>query len=355
MKIYLAPMEGITGYVYRNAIHKIYGGIDKFFTPFIVPTIKREFKSRELRDIEPANNQGMNVVPQILSNDAEGFMNTLNNLKKYGYKEVNLNLGCPSGTVVSKGKGSGALADLEKLDRFLDEIYSASDIAISIKTRIGMENEEDWISILEVYNKYPISELIVHPRLRVDYYKNPIHMNCYEYAYKNSRITPCYNGDINNYVKYNNIVSAYSDIPAVMIGRGMIEKPYLARDIKGQKKLLKHGEVEKYASVQMDVEMQEDSKSKSKKEELFRFHDELFQGYLKEMQEENNVLHKMKEMWFYLGNDENIGIIGNIENFNDHERVDEVYEISEVNRLIKKLKKSKNINEYNKYIEELRI
>ena len=105
MKYYLAPMEGITGYIYRNAYEKFFHNIDKYFTPFIVPNQSRSLKTKELRDILPENNQGMNIVPQILTNDSEGFIVTAKKLKQLGYNEVNLNLGCPAGTVVSKNRG----------------------------------------------------------------------------------------------------------------------------------------------------------------------------------------------------------------------------------------------------------
>lgn len=328
MKIYLAPMEGITGYVYRNVINKIYGGIDKYFTPFIVPTIKREFKQRELRDILPENNKGMEVVPQILTNEAAGFLSTVNSLKKYGYKEVNLNLGCPSGTVVSKGKGAGGLKNLDELRRLLDGIFEKVDINVSIKTRIGMEEESEWNNILDIYNEYPISELIVHPRLRVDFYKNPIHMDSFCYAYKNSKVKPCYNGDIKSIADYIRICEMYPEINAVMIGRGLIEKPYLAELIKDTE------------NVDCEVKNKTDrdyrNEVNAQKERFFAFHDELFEGYVREMQEENNVLHKMKEMWFYLGNEHDF--MGG----------------DEVDRIIKKIKKLKRASEYKVMIERLR-
>ena len=160
MKYYLAPMEGITGYIYRNSYEKFFGNIDKYFTPFIVPNKSRSLKTKELRDILPENNIGMNIVPQILTNDSEGFITTVMKLKQLGYNEVNLNLGCPSGTVVSKNRGSGFLAKRDELDKFLDEIYKIDDMKISIKTRIGKDTPEEFYELIKIYNKYPIYELI---------------------------------------------------------------------------------------------------------------------------------------------------------------------------------------------------
>ena len=132
MKYYLAPMEGITGYVYRNAYAKSFHNIDKYFTPFIVPNESTSLKTKEFKDLLPENNKGLNIVPQILTNDAEGFIFTCKKLKSIGYDEVNLNLGCPSSIVVSKNRGSGFLAKREELDYFLNEIYKIGNMKISI-------------------------------------------------------------------------------------------------------------------------------------------------------------------------------------------------------------------------------
>lgn len=155
MKYYLAPLEGITTCIYRRAYHTHYRPMEKYFTPFLVPHTKKDFNTREKNDILPAHNPGMNLVPQILTNDAKGFLDTVEKLKGYGYDEVNLNLGCPSKTVVSKGRGSGFLIHTEELNRFLDEIYAKADVKISIKTRIGKFDADEWGELLRIYNQYP--------------------------------------------------------------------------------------------------------------------------------------------------------------------------------------------------------
>ena len=137
MKYYLAPLEGITTYVYRNAYQKHFGQMDKYFTPFIVPHKEKRFNTRELKELSIDHNDGLQVVPQLLTNNASDFLKTSEEIRAMGYEEINLNLGCPSKTVVSKKKGSGFLAFPDELDRFLDEIFSKSQGAISIKTRIG--------------------------------------------------------------------------------------------------------------------------------------------------------------------------------------------------------------------------
>ena len=160
MKYYLAPMEGITGYIYRNAYEKFFHNIDKYFTPFIVANKSRSLKTKELRDVLPENNKNINIVPQILTNDSEAFIITSKRLQQLGYTEVNLNLGCPSGTVVSKNRGSGFLALREELDRFLEEIFKIGDMKISIKTRIGKDRPEEFYELIKIYNKYLVIKIV---------------------------------------------------------------------------------------------------------------------------------------------------------------------------------------------------
>ena len=154
MKYYLAPMEGITGYIYRNSYAKFFPSFDKYFTPFIIPNESKSLKTKELIDVQPENNKGLNIVPQILTNDAEGFIITANKLKQLGYNEINLNLGCPSGTVVGKGRGAGFLANRDELDKFLDEIFKIDNMKISIKTRIGKDRPEEFYELIKIYNNF---------------------------------------------------------------------------------------------------------------------------------------------------------------------------------------------------------
>ena len=139
MNFYFAPMEGLTGYIYRNAHNAFFNNIDKYFSPFIVANQSESFKTRELNDILPENNQGIVLIPQLLTNNAKDFIHTSKKIKRLGYNEINLNLGCPSGTVVSKNRGSGFLSKREELDVFLEEIFSQAITKISVKTRIGKD------------------------------------------------------------------------------------------------------------------------------------------------------------------------------------------------------------------------
>ena len=183
MKNYLAPMEGVTNWVYRNAYHDCFYPMDKYFTPFITAKPNKRLSSKEIKEVSPETNGDLPVIPQILTNNAEDFVKTAYIFRdEYGHREVNLNLGCPSGTVTSKGKGAGFLGEPDKLERFLDEIFEKTGMEISIKTRVGTDYEEDWERLLEIYGRYPLKELIIHPRLLKDHYKGVPRYELYEEA-----------------------------------------------------------------------------------------------------------------------------------------------------------------------------
>ena len=267
MKYYLAPMEGITGHIYRNAYEKYFHNIDKYFTPFIVPNESLSLKTKELRDMLPENNEGLNIVPQILTNNAEGFVLTANKLKQLGYEEINLNLGCPAGTVVSKKRGSGFLAYPEELDRFLDEIYKINDMKISIKTRLGKERADEFYKLIEIYNKYPLEEL-------EDFYGNTPNLEIFKESLKLSKHSICYNGDIFTVDNYNKIVKEFPQVDKIMIGRGILANPGLIDEIKENKFITK--------------------------EILKQFHDEIFENYTILLKEDKNAMYRMKELWGYM-------------------------------------------------------
>jgi len=299
LSCYLAPMEGITTWVYRKAHAEIYGPLDKYFIPFIEPHEKRDFKTRELQEILPKHNEGIHAVPQILTNRAEGFIKLGRALQEYGYREINLNLGCPSKTVVSKHKGSGFLALPEELDAFLDEIFSGLDMKISIKTRIGKDSPEEFAHLLSIYNKYPLEELIIHPRVQADYYQNEPRMEIFQAAWKESKNPVCYNGDLFTGERIEQFQREFPEADRIMVGRGIICNPGL---IKGQ----------------------------NTKEQFRNFLDKVCQGYQDLNMGDMNVLYKMKELWFY-----------QVRLFPDSEKY------------AKKLKKVQKLSEYEKIVEEL--
>ena len=280
MNLYLAPLEGITGHIYRNALHQCFDGFDKYFIPFISPNQKGHFSTREKKDVMPEHNQGMYAVPQILTNNVEDFLCTAQKLGDYGYKEVNLNLGCPSRTVVTKGRGAGFLDEPQKLDRFLDAVFEKCNLEISIKTRIGMEDPEEFETILPIYNKYPLKELIIHPRLLKDHYKGVPRYGLYEVAREKLKVPLGYNGDIFSVEAYQEIREKFPDADSVMYGRGLIARPYLLDAI-------------------MQKEDGEDHREEYRKK-LRQFHDRLYRDYQEYLSGERNVLFRMKELWSYM-------------------------------------------------------
>ena len=297
MKYYFAPMEGVTKYLFREAYNEYFGGIDKYFTPFIAPDKNTCLNKKELNDILPEHNKGMYTVPQILTNNAEDFIRTSIELQKYGYEEVNLNLGCPSGTVVSKKRGAGFLSEPELLDAFLYKVFSELEMKISIKTRLGVYSSDEFYRLLEIYNKYPMEELIIHPRVRTDFYKNRPDWNMFREALSISKNPLCYNGDIFTAADYIKFKEEFPQTDRIMLGRGLISNPGLIDNIKYGKHL--------------------------DKEVLKKFHDKVLEGYQELLFGEKNILFKMKEFSLYL-----VFIFSNYEPY------------------AKRIKKSKSLSEY---------
>ena len=281
MKIYFAPLEGITSYIFRNAFCGIYGHVDKFFTPFISPAEKCPMTPRERKDVSPKNNKGINLVPQILTCRSGHFIEAAKELHDMGYCEVNLNLGCPSGTVCAKGKGAGFLQETLDLQKFLDDIfsYAASDnMKISVKTRLGYSDPDEFCDLVEIFNRYPISELIVNPRIRSDFYKGEPRKEYYAYALEHSKNPLVYNGNIYTVKDYEELSGAFGTCPdTVMLGRGLLFDPSLADKLTG------------FASETDYAKFRQ-------------LHDTVYQEYQKILSPDINVLYKMKELWSYWQN-----------------------------------------------------
>ncbi len=295
IKFYLAPMEGLTGYVYRNAFHRHYGGADRYFTPFIA---NKKLSRRELDDILPEHNAGMNVIPQILTNRAEHFLCIARELSRYGYAVVNLNLGCPSGTVTARNRGAGFLRLPEELDRFLDNIFSACPLRISVKTRIGVVSAGEWEALLKIYEKYPVEELIIHPRLLKDYYQNKPDLNAFAAAVKTGRHSLCYNGDICTPEDFARIRREFPETVKIMIGRGVLKNPALIRQLRETADTPDPSP----AGMPAAPSSSHTTSAPDRLRQLRAFHDDLLEHYLEILSGDRNTLFKMKELWCYLGN-----------------------------------------------------
>lgn len=291
----LAPMEGVAGYIYRNAFASCFPGSGKFYSPFLSPGPQKGLSKREMRDILPENNAGICLVPQLLTKSAADFIKTEYLLKELGYGEVNLNLGCPSGTVVAKGKGSAFLCDPYDLDDFFAEIFREPVLKISVKTRIGFLSPEEFPDLLSVFNRYPLEELIIHPRVRTDFYRNEVKLSVFQYAALNSRNPLCYNGDIRTAADYMKIKKQFPALRHVMTGRGLISDPCLMEEIRAEEQ---RSEQTKVPDTPLNKNSRDPSPEKRKK--ISAFHECLLSGYLREYAEPHNVTEKMKEIWSYL-------------------------------------------------------
>ena len=267
IKLYAAPMEGITTYLWRQVHRELFGGAEKYYTPYISPTGNFSFQSRELAEISRGEED---LVPQLLANRGEYFVWAGKELAARGFREVNLNLGCPSATVVAKHKGSGMLSDPETLERTLDETFNGlRDMRISIKTRVGRYSTEEWPAILELLNRYPIVELTVHPRIQKEFYQGRAHRELFAYTREHTAIPLVYNGDV-----FSADDEALGWGCPVMLGRGMVMDPALLRRIRGG--------------------------ASATRQELTDYHDRLLEAYRKTLSGDVPVLHKMRLVWTYL-------------------------------------------------------
>ena len=287
MRYYFAPLEGITGYVYRNVHHEFFPGTDRYYMPFVAPNYTKHFKSREKEDISPEHNAGIPVVPQILSNKADEALWAIEELSDRGYEEINLNLGCPMPTVARKKKGSGLLKFTDELDAYLDGVFSgvaarSSDrapVKISVKTRLGTDSTEEADALIRIYNKYPISELIIHPRSQKDLYRGVADRAAFLRVFQNSENPVVYNGDLKTPQDVLQISEECSrtvkPLDAIMIGRGFLADPSLVRQCQGGSRI----------SVQ----------------ELSAVHGELYHRFTETLPGQAVVISHMKELWFYMG------------------------------------------------------
>ena len=267
MQYYFAPLEGLTDSIYRRLHHEFFPGVDRYYTPFFSPTVHRAFTTRESRELPPADTAGFTVIPQLLTKVPEDFLWMTGVCRDLGYKEVNLNLGCPSGTVTAKGKGAGMLRNLEELDTFLHQIFTKTCLPISVKTRIGFHSPEEFAAILSVYNRYPICQLIIHPRVREAFYNGPVHMESFDLAVRKSKVPLCYNGSLRTKEELAAFSLAYPQVDSVMVGRGLIADPGLFTPGGTTSKALE------------------------------KFHDALLDAYIAGFGSSRNAMFRMKENW----------------------------------------------------------
>ena len=299
MRYYFAPMEGITDAPYRRIHHRFFPGLDAYYMPFISPTMHRTLTNRESRDLPMADSVDFRAVPQILTKIPEDFLWAADQCAQRGYDEVNLNVGCPSGTVVSKGKGAGMLADPVKLDEFLDKIFENAPLPISVKTRLGMMEAEEFPKLLEIFNQYPIKELTIHPRVRKQFYKGGVDMEMFRYALENSRNPLCYNGNLRTLSEVRGFEAEFPQVESVMIGRGLVGNPAMF-----------HPKADATA--------------------IRAFHDALLETYIETFGSARNAIFRLKENWHCM-----------------------IFLFEDSEKLWKKLRKTTDIGEYRAITAEI--
>lgn len=273
MEVYFAPMEGVTDHIYRRLHRRFFPGVDRYFTSFLSPGQNHLFPPRELRQVAPENNEGIPLVPQLLTKNAADFLWAAGQLAAMGYGEVNLNVGCPSGTVTAKGKGAGLLADRDSLRRLLDGIFAACPVRVSVKTRLGVRDGAEFGPILDIYNDYPISQLIIHARTKQQMYAGQVQLDAFAAALAASRAPVCYNGDIRSPEDVSALAERFPSLGAVMIGRGLVSDPALAARLQG---------------------------GTADAGTLRRFHEALCQAYCQAFGGPQSAIHRMKAIWSYM-------------------------------------------------------
>lgn len=273
-------MEGLTGAPFRRVHAKFFGVADRYYLPFVTPTTEPRFTARQLsRELDRDLNRGLNVVPQLLTRRAEDFIWAAKALADLGYQEVNLNLGCPAGTVVAKGKGSGFLQYPDALREFLDRIFSANlPIAISVKTRIGYSHEDEFRVLVDIYNDFAdgMDSLTIHPRLRTDFYKGDLRVHVFNRFFTELKMPIGYNGDIITVDDISRVRHRYKPLKMIMVGRALMADPALFRKAAGG--------------------------NPATLPEIASFYEALFDSYAQAFQSRKNALMRMKEYWFFQHN-----------------------------------------------------
>ena len=245
--------------------------------PFVVTIRGRKYPDAHLKYLLPENNRGWPVIPQILSNHPEGFIKLAGRLHDLGYDTVNWNLGCPFPRVAKKNRGSGLLPHPDKIDAFLDMVIPAISNRLSIKTRIGRFDIEEMESLMPVFNRYPLAELIIHPRTGVQMYAGNPDMEIFAGCLEISKNPVVYNGNIYTVSDFTRLSDRFKSVGRWMLGRGALADPFLPGAIKGL--------------VNPDT---------TKLEIIRQFHDRLFEAYAQVLSGPSHLGDKMKGFWFYL-------------------------------------------------------
>ena len=273
--IYLAPLQGFTDFVYRKAYSEIFQGIDAFFIPYISEKNNQILKKYE-KEIHPENNPQIRVIPQVLAGSADEMLFLAKILEDKGYKEINLNLGCPYPMVTNREKGAGLLPHPDKVQKLLSSFFEKSNLLLSVKLRAGLQSANEIEQIIPVLNQFPLTEVIFHPRIAKQLYDGEILNSAFQFAQQNLKHKLVCNGSIVSVDDFTDCRQKFPEIDNFMLGRGILMNPFLPAEIKNM-----------------------DFTSKEKPEKLKEFHQLVFKYYSESMDNEGNVLNKMKQFWIY--------------------------------------------------------
>jgi tRNA-dihydrouridine synthase len=303
-----SPLQGFTDFRFRNAQNKLFGGIDTFYSPYIRLNAKMIIKASYERDLLPENNLDLEVIPQVITNDADEFLFVAKYVRELGYKELNWNLGCPYPMVTKSGMGSGLISNPEKINHVLERAHNESDIIVSMKMRLGYETTEEILDALPILDKYPIKNIAIHARIGKQLYKGGVHLDAFQQCIDNTKHKLYYNGDITSVAKFHEMQQRFPSIDHWMIGRGLISDPFLPTMIKNN--------TEEYPENKI---------------ELFNaFHDTLYAIYSESLSGSTHILLKMYHLWEYFS-----------------------ATFSDPHKVLKKIKKAQSIRNYETAVAEI--
>ena len=272
-----SPLQGFTDFRFRNAFHKHFGGIDTFYSPYIKLNGKLVVKGSYKRDILPENNSTLEVIPQIITNDAEEFLFVAKYVQQFGYKELNWNLGCPYPMVAKCGMGSGLIKNTDQIEHILKRVHNETDIIVSMKMRMGYENPTEILDVFPILEQYPIKNIAIHARIGKQLYKGGVDLDSFQKCLDTSKQKIYYNGDITSVTKFNELQERFPSIEHWMIGRGLIADPFLPSMIKNN--------TTEYPKNRLEI--------------FEAFHDEIYQEYDAYLSGPTPIRMKMLGFWEY--------------------------------------------------------
>ena len=272
-----SPLQGFTDFRFRNAFHKYFGGIDTFYAPYIRLNGKMVIKNSYQKDLQPENNTTLEVIPQVMTGDADEFLFVVKYIQSLGYKELNWNLGCPYPMVTKQGMGSGLICNPEKIDHILKRAHEETDVVVSMKMRMGYENAEEILDVFPILDSYPLKNIAIHARIGKQLYKGGVDLDAFQKCVESTTHKLYYNGDITTVAKFQEMQKRFPSIDHFMMGRGLIADPFLPSMIKNN--------TTEYPKDRWKI--------------FSEFHDTIYQQYDEALSGPTPIKMKMQGFWEY--------------------------------------------------------